>query len=70
MDKVKSEETRTWRVYWNGNHPFLVDAPLWLVASLFPGCSVEPVSESEVRKIERKAYEADLALRKFKRAKR
>lgn len=70
MDRVRTEPVRTWTVTWNGSKPFVIDAPLWQVVSLFPGCSVEPVGEKELRKIERKEYEAELALRKLKKAKR
>ena len=70
IDRIKTEPQKTWLVTWNGNKPFVVTESGWLIASMFPGCTLEPVSEKEVRKIERREYESELALRKLKKAKR
>lgn len=60
----------TFRVTWLNSKPFVVTSTLTQVASQYHGCTIEPVSDSELRRIERKEHESQLAGKKLKRAKR
>lgn len=61
---------RTWSVTWLNSKPFMVTSTLRQVAFEYMGCRIEPVSDSDVRKLERKAYLAELANKKLKKAKK
>ena len=60
----------TFRVTWLNSKPFVVTSTLRYIGFEYAGCTIEPVSDSELRRIERKEYEAELARKKFKKAKR
>ena len=55
---------------WMNSKPFVVTSTLRYIGFEYSGCTIEPISDSELRRIERKEYEAGLASKKLKRAKR